>query len=59
MTEPPRLMTPPPRRRRPRNPRHSRELTRFDVVVILIVVAAIAGMIAWVIANAGGGHNLI
>ena len=33
-----------------------RHLGRIEVVLILVCVAAIAGLVAWIIANAGGGH---
>jgi hypothetical protein len=33
-----------------------RRLHKFDVALVLICVAAIAGLVAWIIANAGGGH---
>ena len=33
-----------------------RRLARVDVVLVLVCVAAIAGLVAWIVANAGGGH---
>ena len=31
-------------------------LTVVDVVAILLVVAALVGLVAWIIVKAGGGH---
>ena len=33
-----------------------RRLGAFDVALVLVCVAAIAGLVAWIISNAGGGH---
>jgi hypothetical protein len=33
-----------------------RYLGRLEVVLVLLCIAAIAGLVAWIIANAGGGH---
>jgi hypothetical protein len=30
----------------------------LEIVCILLVLLAIAGLIAWIVTNAGGGHNL-
>ena len=37
-------------------PEAERRLGAFEVVLVLLCVAAIAGLVAWIIANAGGGH---
>ncbi len=31
-------------------------LGAFEAVLVLVCLAAIAGLVAWIIANAGGGH---
>ena len=31
-------------------------LTLPDVIAILLVVAAVVGLVVWIIENAGGGH---
>ena len=28
----------------------------FEVALVLLCVAAVAGLVAWIIVNAGGGH---
>ena len=33
-----------------------RYLRRFDVALVVVCVAAIVGLVVWIIANAGGGH---
>ena len=33
-----------------------RYLGKFEIFLVLLCVAAVAGLVAWIIANAGGGH---
>ena len=33
-----------------------RRLGGFEVALVLVCIAAVAGLVAWIIANAGGGH---
>jgi uncharacterized membrane protein YjdF len=35
-----------------------RRLGAFDVILVVLCIAAVAGLVAWIIANAGGGHFL-
>ena len=39
-----------------RRPDPEKRLTAIDVVCIVLVIAALVALVAWVIANAGGGH---
>jgi hypothetical protein len=36
--------------------RDRRPAGRFDVVLVVVVVLAIAALIAWIVTQAGGGH---
>jgi hypothetical protein len=35
-----------------------RYLGKLEIVLVVLCVAAVAGLVAWIIANAGGGHLL-
>ncbi|HEV2812597.1 MAG TPA: hypothetical protein VGW10_05030 [Solirubrobacteraceae bacterium] len=39
-----------------RRSRPGTRLSAMEIVCAVLVVAAIAGLVAWIIANAGGGH---
>lgn len=36
-----------------------RRLGPVEIFCIVVSVAAVAGLILWIVLNAGGGHNLI
>jgi hypothetical protein len=46
-----------PRRPVPRRQRDQR-IGVLEIVCVLLVLLAIAALIAWIVTNAGGGHNL-
>ena len=33
-----------------------RYLGKLEIVLVLLCIAAVVGLVAWIIANAGGGH---
>ena len=44
----------------PRRPqRRDPHVGPLEIVCILLVLLAVAAVIAWVVTNAGGGHNLV
>ena len=40
------------------NRKRPQDLGVADIVAILLVVAAVVGLVLWIISNAGGGHLL-
>ena len=41
-----------------RRPRQGRPVDALAIICVLLVLLAVAALIAYVIVNAGGGHNL-
>ena len=39
--------------------RRDQTITRFEMLCVLVVLLSIAGLIAWIITHAGGGHFLL